>query len=87
MTTLDLPLQIDRVALKALRKAATLNQADVASAADISTRAYQMIETGETPNPGIITLGKVCDAIGIRIFQIVIEDRPELPGPPESPAL
>jgi transcriptional regulator with XRE-family HTH domain len=85
MTTCELPVSVDIEALRTLRKGKKLTQAEVAERASLSVKGYQMVENGETPNPGIVTLGLICDAIGIRIFQIVVEDRPDMPNPPDLP--
>lgn len=85
MTTCTLPTSLDLESLKSFRKAKGMTQEEVAKAAGLSTKGFRMIESGKTRNPGIETVGMICDAIGIHIYQVLIADRPELPAPPEPP--
>lgn len=77
--------QVDIRTLKIMRRASKITQQALASAIGVSVRKYQMIESGENDDPGIKTMSRICDYIGIQFEQIVLEDRPELPGPPEPP--
>jgi transcriptional regulator with XRE-family HTH domain len=77
--------------MEPMGSSALLLREEIAELADISPNALRMIERGETPNPGIQTMGKIADALGVRLNQLYIEDPvdrstvPELPGPPELP--
>ncbi len=90
MATLEL-VEIDCKTLRSIRKGLKKTQAEVAALASMTTTAYQMIEGGKTPDPKIKTLGRIADALGVRINQLYIEDPvdrstvPGLPGPPEPP--
>jgi len=68
---------VDKETLRIIRRGKGFTQAQLAVAAGIGVRSYQSIESGETLNPGIQTMGRICDALGIKLMQILWETEPE----------
>jgi len=66
-------IEVDTDTLRIIRKGKKLTQANVAQAIGISTRSYQSIESGDMPNPGVQTMGKICDVMGIQLMQVLRE--------------
>jgi len=58
--------------IKAEREKAGLTQDRLAEAANISSRFLQMIESG-TKQPSLLTLFKLCDALGLHYSAILDE--------------
>lgn len=62
---------IDCKLLKAVRREADLSQEQLATKAGMKTSVYQKIERGDTKNPGSITLGNICDILGLQVDQVL----------------
>jgi len=66
-------VEVDRETLLSIRRGKKFRQDQLAESAGIGLRTYQQIEKGETENPGIQTLSKICDALGVHLLQILRE--------------
>ena len=76
--------RVDGATLKKLRRVEKITQKQMAAYLGVSERQYQRIENGEDEDPGIRTMSRIAKKVGVLFEQVVVED-PELPGPPEPP--
>lgn len=67
-------IELDVETLKIIRKGKKITQADLARSAGLGVRGYQKIEQGETTNPGIQTLARICEVLGVKLMQILREE-------------
>lgn len=63
-----------------LRTKSHLSQENVALSADISTSYYGQIERG-IANPSVETLEKICDVLGVRIYDIFYDGKSDILDP------
>ena len=59
------------VKLRRIKK--KLSQEKLARLADISYNTIVKIETGSTPNPGIKTISKIAQALGVTVDELINE--------------
>jgi len=62
---------VDIRAIRAFRLDAKLTQKAAATKATMTLGVYHKIESGETANPGVLPLGKVCHALGVQLMEVL----------------
>ncbi|MCR4886271.1 MAG: helix-turn-helix domain-containing protein [Clostridiales bacterium] len=62
------------IQLQAMREKRKLTQAQLAVASGVTQQAISAIETGERPNPGIITLHKLATALKCTVDDLIETD-------------